>query len=1772
MPDIFSSFLQLREFDDKGLLLASGWMEFYLAGTSTLGNVYADAEGTPLANPVQLNGAGTERIFGDAQAYRLVIKDWTGALVFEVDNVFPFGKGGSGTGAGSVAVALTYDGVRNLAKDYDVVLVCGRAYAADGGEGVFFQSTTQAPDNDGTVLAHGSTRYTRQFAGLVDPRWFGVDYSTPVDQSEALDAALGAGVVQIAGQVYLDQDYHMAGSIYVLSGGFYSNATPKLYVEGKIVQGAARMFGTGIEVHIGQGVCDAIRTSWFSSLAQSLCTTYSYDYIVDDEKYILADLSIPANYAVDFASGAVLVANAAGTDVKIANMVYAGSSQIIRFGSIGAVGDVDFGESFCLLEWFGGIPGRAYGVDNRTAARAAFQSGRVRLLASYYRVSLHQALPWSTGKGLEIEGTLSTDTLDLFQPISVATLKATDCILTGGSTITVAGLGELSTAAIMGMQAGTPATTKEVLAGAYLPGIYTAAGSNGMIRNSSDLSSWAAATGIADSIGSIAKGNVWIATGQAGRIWKSVDGGVTWISQTVSAALLNFCAVLNGTYILVGDGGAVYTSTDAVTWNAHFVTTTKNLRGIAFHASTSLYVVVGTGAILATSPDLVTWTVRPLPSDVTGDLLTVVAGAAGLVASGTLAGAYLRSTDAATWVLRSLADSVTIYASAASTDTILLSGSNGAVYFSTDSGVIFSKASVAANTPLLSASWAQGDWLLGAVNGLVYHSSDLKAFTAGYVGAANDVRAVLMSAPVYVLVGKENSIQVSSDSAVWTSVVPDASTQDWKNIRVLNGMAWLVGGGGRLACSSDMKSFRFITTGTTVDLHDIAWNGVAGKYTVCGASGYVASAPDLLVASPAWTVATAVTADTLARGLWNGSIYTFASDSAVVTSLDAVTLTLQKPTINGVVYTGTLWIQYGNSGAVYTSTDFIEWTKRVSGTTQNLLAGLAQGGTIVLVGANGACIRSTDGVAWTSVSVGTTNQINAITWNAGAGALGIACSGGKAYRSTDLGATWASIYSGAHTQDFLSIWARGAEWDICGGGGLWMYSADGVTWADFTTGVSTNLWAGSGNCVVGDAGTMLVVNGGTLLNMTSVHGLTANFRGFVQNVLLDSAGQIWTTNSALSFVSKAQLVSSTIRSLSAFGTSVYAAGDSLWEGQASTNYETWTKRLAQFVGIKDVALVGGLLYAVGSAGFYASSKNGLMWNYLGANGWVDTATYESVAYYQAGGYETDFQGIKTMVSGPYVVIAGTFIYSGAGLALPAVTVGTLEANESESNVSIASTYPGRIRSSNLRSVAVLGAVSDSSFSRLTAQTFGDMVRTRATLAAPLQVNADIRIGECTLTKTLQTDHESRPLLHFLGSRLGISTTRIETNGALVSSPNSCTVDLADCSNSSSFAFALSNGAAKVSLDRCGAVRNTTAYSIDGYTLDDSFQYAADTILTASTTGWEGPSIASVTSDGTEFTTTAPIGLSADFASANTLRFHLSDAMANLGGRLKLEVVFPAGQAPVDVALVPVVVHAGVNAFQSLNNWVENIAEGYELGFVTPWHSRTAGERVVTWCNAWAGLAQVIFSTSSRFQAGTKTMWGTQLAGYQQNPNACFVLLKNVGTGIIPSGTKIKLSVVHSIPYEFDTYQRFFNQASTLRDQYQNLPRCFHAFVRVERTANEIQTQLISAGSLAAMQQLLSETSAGALDSWNPGQTFFEPSNYPTDKRKLLPFVTKANGINRLRIGLQSLSVLDSSIAAGWGGRAPSLVVINGTLTPEAYEVSNDGWYLATTQSPSAHTF
>lgn len=1774
--NVYSSFLQLREFDDSGKLLAAGTMEFYLAGTTTLGNVYSDAAGTPLVNPVVLNGAGTERIFGDAQAYRLVIRDQDGVLIYEIDNVYPFGQSASGTGAGTIGVALTYNGVRSLPADFDAVVVCGRDYPGDGGQGLFFRSTDTPADNDCTVLAHGATRYIRQYQGLVDPRWAGVVYSTPADQHTAFDAACAVGPVQIAGQIYIDQDYHCTGTFAVLSGGFYSSVTPKLYVEGKILQGAAGMFGSGIEVHFSKGVTDAIRSSWFAGGAnQSLCTTYSYDYYFDAYTSVSADLVMPFNYRVDFRAGGMLLTQA-NVDISIANLVYSGSAQIIKYRSTADVGTVDFGSSYAMLEWFGGVAGYAFGVDNVTAGLAALKSGRVVLAAPYYQIKAAGA-SWSTGKALYIKSTVPGNTLDINQDVTVTELHVNDTTITGTATLTASGQAYIDHSSLLAVQYRASAVSGTPAVASYMAGSYTVAGTNGMLRRSADLNSWTAATGITDNLSSLAKGAVWVATGEAGRIWKSTDGGATWAAQTVGAATLTRAVYIKGAYILLGPNGQVYTSVDAVAWNSRPVGSASTLRDITFHPSTNLYVVVGTGAYLATSPDLITWTARPLPSQVINDLYTVVAGATGLVASGLLAGAYLRSTDAVTWTVANLPDTTTVYASAASNDTIVLTGANGVVYKSTNSGITFAQQTVAASVPLLCVSWSQGDWVLGAPNGVVYHSTDLIAFTSSFVGAANDVRAAYVSAPVYAIAGSGNSLQISADAVTWTQAVVDNTSYDWNNIRVINGLAWLCGDAGRLFATSDFVSYKAVPgLDASKDVHDIVWNTVASKYTVVGSSGYVVSAPDLFAAAPAWTPANAsVTSATLTRAVWTGASYIFGGSNVVVTSPDALTLTLVSNVINGMVYTGSLYIQYGNSGVVLTSPSISgPWTKAISGTTYNLLAGIHQGGTTVLVGANGTCIKSTDGIAWASVSVGTTNQINAIAWNASTSKLGLVASSGKAYQSSDLGTTWTSMYAGALTVDFLGLWARGAEWNICGAGGTWIYSPDASTWTARTTGTAANLYDGTGNQCIGDSGTLLSVATGSVVSFTNVYSVgSVSFRNVLNNTILDSAGKLWNTDATFSFFAGTSTTVPGLRSLCYGAATLYAVGDSTWSSLDSTGHEVWVKVIAQYTSVNDLRWVSGTAYIVGAGGLYASSTNGQAWTYLGATTWVDTKTYYSVEAYQDGLPSVGLADVTAYTRGKYVVAIYTgLIYSGASTSLPVLVAGTINANYATGNTVWTSTAPGTISYSNLRSISSIGATNDSTFDRFAGSISGNVVRSRVSATQPVTVFGDVYVADSVLRKDVNLDPAGRVLIQLSGQNLSMSNTGIETNGALVYSSTSTTVTLNNCYNSGNFSMALSSGAAKVYLNNSKAVRNSTAYSIDGYTLDDSYTWAADSVLSAAATNWTG-AVGSVTSNGTQLVVNSPLHLSSDYASANTLRYHLYDSVAHLGGRIKLEIQYPA-TAPNNVALKASVVHSSATGYKAAQGVVAVFCEAYECGSVTPWPASTANESVTTWCNFWAGYSRILTSDLHLYgNEPLKSMWGDTMETYAKSSygNAAYLVITNAGTGAIPAGTLIKVSVVHSLPYTYEAYRRYFNDADTGSDHLQNLPRAALAFEGVDRTSREIRTKVQAGGNLATITQYLSQgTVPAGVDAWS---TSGAPDvNYPTDKRKLFPLITKAQGVQRLRMHLQALRVLDSSVPNNWGGLSYSLSGTAGLYVPESYEISNDGWYLDTSFTPNSVTF
>ena len=120
-------------FDDTGAVLAGGSLTFYGSGTVILKDVFADENGTALANPVTLDGAGKMPNIWLEGAYKVVIKDSDAVQLSEAD---PVTGSTSGTNAfddwNAVSVYSQYD----IARGSDGVLnisISGANQANDPG-------------------------------------------------------------------------------------------------------------------------------------------------------------------------------------------------------------------------------------------------------------------------------------------------------------------------------------------------------------------------------------------------------------------------------------------------------------------------------------------------------------------------------------------------------------------------------------------------------------------------------------------------------------------------------------------------------------------------------------------------------------------------------------------------------------------------------------------------------------------------------------------------------------------------------------------------------------------------------------------------------------------------------------------------------------------------------------------------------------------------------------------------------------------------------------------------------------------------------------------------------------------------------------------------------------------------------------------------------------------------------------------------------------------------------------------------------------------------------------------------------------------------------------------------------------------------------------------------------------------------------------------------------------------------------------------------------
>lgn len=186
-----------------------------------------------------------------------------------------------------------------------------------------------------------------------------------------------------------------------------------------------------------------------------------------------------------------------------------------------------------------------------------------------------------------------------------------------------------------------------------------------------------------------------VAHGPSGWVVPDVSGlftsadGLTW-EQAASPLTLGYGVTFGGgSYVLVGEGGAIAVSEDARTWSAVPSPTEEDLLGVAFIGDR--FYAVGKNGTAVSSFDGRTWWEFAVPTSV--HLRGIADGAGAILLSGDR-GTLLRSTDGEFFQLVSTRTNAYLMAATFAAGRFVVVGESATVLVSDDGGATFRAASV----------------------------------------------------------------------------------------------------------------------------------------------------------------------------------------------------------------------------------------------------------------------------------------------------------------------------------------------------------------------------------------------------------------------------------------------------------------------------------------------------------------------------------------------------------------------------------------------------------------------------------------------------------------------------------------------------------------------------------------------------------------------------------------------------------------------------------------------------------------------------------------------------------------------------------------------------------------------------------------------------------------------------------------------------------------------------------------------------------------------
>lgn len=281
-------------------------------------------------------------------------------------------------------------------------------------------------------------------------------------------------------------------------------------------------------------------------------------------------------------------------------------------------------------------------------------------------------------------------------------------------------------------------------------------------------------------------------------------------------------------------------------WTVAAAASTQDLRGLAYSGS---YVAVGTGGAILSSTDAATWT--PVTSPTTNRLNGVTYFGTTVVTSTTVtvnpnyvavgdAGTILYSTDAATWTAKTSGTTKNLFAAANNGALSVAVGAGGTILASID-GSIWTPATASGTTnDLYAVGYVGTTWFAAGASGTLLKSTDGLTWTAVPTGSTVDFHGfafgpslLTTSGLAYVLVGNGGTVLISPDATTWTAQTLTGAGN--LNALVYGSQYVTVGDGGKIFTSTDAVTWTAATSGTSNHLLALARG--ASMYATVGAAG-----------------------------------------------------------------------------------------------------------------------------------------------------------------------------------------------------------------------------------------------------------------------------------------------------------------------------------------------------------------------------------------------------------------------------------------------------------------------------------------------------------------------------------------------------------------------------------------------------------------------------------------------------------------------------------------------------------------------------------------------------------------------------------------------------------------------------------------------------------------------------------------------------------------------------------------------------------------------